>query len=92
MRTARARHIFVKNKILANKLKQQLDAGADFEALAQQHSQCPSGKKGGDLGEFKAGDMVRPFDNVVFKKAMHQVHGPIKTQYGYHLIETLERS
>lgn len=48
--------------------------------------------KGGDLGEFKPGQMVRAFDEVVFKKAVLEVHGPIKTQFGYHLIKTLYRS
>ena len=63
-----------------------------FHELAKKHSLCPSGKKGGDLGEFRAGQMVKPFDDVVFKKPLLEVHGPVKTQFGFHLIKTLYRS
>ena len=90
-KTACARHIIVKNKNQAEQLKKQLDKGADFGELAKKHSQCPSAKSGGNLGEFPQGQMVRAFDNVVFKKALNTVHGPIKTQFGYHLIETIYR-
>ena len=89
---ASAVHILVKTKEEAQKLKQQLAKGADFSKLAKKHSLCPSGKKGGDLGEFKPGQMVKAFDNVVFKKPILEVHGPIKTQFGYHLIKTLYRN
>lgn len=92
MATACARHILVKSKEEAEKLKRQLDKGADFAKLAKAHSKCPSAKKGGDLGEFRAGDMVKAFDQIVFKKALLTVHGPVKTKFGYHLIETIYRS
>ena len=92
MKKACARHIIVKTKKQADDIKQRLDKGEDFAKLARQFSKCPSAKKGGDLGEFTQGTMVRAFDNVVFKKELLTVHGPIKTQYGYHLIETLYRS
>lgn len=88
---ASACHILVKTKEEADKLKAQLDKGASFQALAKKHSTCPSGKKGGDLGEFRRGDMVKAFDNVVFKQEILTVHGPIKTQFGFHLIKTLYR-
>jgi peptidyl-prolyl cis-trans isomerase C len=88
---ASACHILVKTKEEADKIKAQLDKGASFQALAKKHSTCPSGKKGGDLGEFRRGDMVKAFDNVVFKKEILTVHGPIKTQFGFHLIKTLYR-
>ncbi|MDX1676910.1 peptidylprolyl isomerase PpiC [Arsukibacterium sp.] len=87
-----ALHILVKTREEAEKLKQQLARGADFGKLAKQHSLCPSGKKGGDLGEFRKGQMVKAFDDVVFKRAVLEVHGPIKTQFGFHLIKTLYRS
>ncbi|MDX1538264.1 peptidylprolyl isomerase PpiC [Arsukibacterium sp.] len=87
-----ALHILVKTREQAEKLKQQLARGADFGKLAKQHSLCPSGKKGGDLGEFRKGQMVKAFDDVVFKKALLEVHGPVKTQFGFHLIKTLYRS
>lgn len=87
--SASARHILVKTKEQAEKLKAQLDKGADFGTLAKKHSTCPSRKKGGDLGEFQRGDMVKAFDDVVFKKEVLKVHGPVKTKFGFHLIQTL---
>ncbi|NMP31031.1 peptidylprolyl isomerase [Thalassotalea sp. M1531] len=92
MATACARHILVKHKELAEKLKQQLEKGADFGKLAKKHSTCPSGKKGGDLGEFRRGQMVKAFDDVVFKKEVLKIHGPVKTRFGFHLIQTIYRS
>lgn len=91
MPKACARHILVKTKSEAEKLKQQLARGADFGTLAKKHSQCSSAKQGGSLGEFRPGEMVKAFDNVVFKKPILTVHGPIKTQFGFHLIETIYR-
>ncbi len=88
---ARARHILVKNEKSCLELKNQIDTGADFQDLARQHSDCPSGKNGGDLGEFSPGQMVREFDDVVFNKEIGQTHGPIKTQFGFHLIEIVSR-
>ena len=88
---AGACHILVKTEKEAQQLKAQLDKGANFQQLAKKHSMCPSGKKGGDLGEFSPGTMVKAFDNVVFKKEILTVHGPVKTQFGYHLIKTLYR-
>ncbi|WP_027859621.1 peptidylprolyl isomerase [Marinobacterium jannaschii] len=86
-----ARHILVKSREEAEKLKQKIDKGADFAQLAKRHSTCPSKKKGGDLGEFRRGEMVKPFDDVVFKKPVLQVHGPVKTRFGWHLIQTIYR-
>lgn len=88
---ASARHILVKNRSDAEKLKKRINAGEDFAKLAKKYSECPSGKKGGDLGEFRPGQMVKAFDQVVFKKAILEVHGPVKTQFGFHLIQTLYR-
>ncbi|WP_438865334.1 peptidylprolyl isomerase [Neptunicella sp.] len=85
-------HILVKTRQEAEKIKSLLDKGGNFHDLAKKHSLCPSGKKGGDLGEFGPGKMVKAFDNVVFKKPILQVHGPIKTQFGFHLIKTLYRN
>ncbi|MFT7558129.1 MAG: peptidyl-prolyl cis-trans isomerase C [Flavobacteriales bacterium] len=91
MPVACARHILVKSKNEAGKLKAQLTQGVDFGLLAEKHSQCPSSKEGGNLGEFGPGQMVKAFDNVVFKQPILTVHGPIKTQFGFHLIETIYR-
>ncbi len=87
-----ARHILVESETEAQELKRQLESGADFAALAREHSQCPSGEEGGDLGEFGPGEMVREFDNVAFRAALGQTHGPVKTEFGYHLIEILSRN
>jgi len=87
-----ARHILVKTKEEAEALKKQLAGGADFASLAKKYSLCNSAKKGGDLGEFGPGKMLKAFDNVVFKKPVLTVHGPIKTKFGFHLIETIYRT
>ncbi len=92
MPTACARHILVKTKEEAESIKKQLASGKDFGQLAKKYSTCTSAKKGGDLGEFGQGKMVKAFDNVVFKKPVLQVHGPVKTKFGFHLIETIYRS
>ena len=92
MASACALHILVKTEKQAKELKAQLDNGANFGALAKKYSLCPSKKKGGDLGEFRRGQMVKAFDDVVFKRPILKVHGPVKTQFGYHLIKTLYRS
>lgn len=92
MASASALHILVKTEQQASEIKKQLDKGADFSSLAKKHSICPSKKKGGDLGEFRRGQMVKAFDDVVFKKPILKVHGPVKTKFGYHLIKTLYRS
>ncbi|QQD24776.1 peptidylprolyl isomerase [Venatoribacter cucullus] len=92
MPRACARHILVKTRDEAEKIKALLQKGGDFDKLARQYSTCPSGKKGGSLGEFSQGDMVKAFDEVVFKGPLLQVQGPVKTRFGWHLIETIYRS
>ncbi len=92
MSQASARHILVNSEEQCNTLKQQIIDGADFAAVAAEHSQCPSGKQGGELGTFSPGQMVREFDTVVFNEAVGEVHGPVQTQFGYHLIETTSRT
>ena len=88
---AQARHILVEKEDDCTNLKQQIVDGADFAALAREHSKCPSGQQGGDLGEFSPGQMVREFDDVVFSADIGEVQGPVKTQFGYHLLEVLKR-
>ena len=92
MAKARARHILVKTKEACESLKTQIENGADFAALAKRHSQCPSGREGGDLGEFSPGQMVKEFDEVVFKQEVGKTHGPVKTSFGFHLIEITSRT
>ncbi|MCX2496601.1 peptidylprolyl isomerase PpiC [Plesiomonas shigelloides] len=89
---AAAIHILVKTERECLALKKKLDDGADFGKLARQFSTCPSGKRGGDLGEFARGQMVKAFDKAVFSAPLLQVVGPIKTQFGYHLIKVLYKS
>ena len=92
MATATARHLLVDREEKCLDLKQQIVDGADFAALAAENSSCPSGQKGGDLGSFGPGMMVKEFDEVVFNEAVGEVHGPVKTQFGYHLLEVTSRN
>jgi len=86
MPIAMARHILVKTKEEAEKLKQRLANGEDFDQLAKKFSTCPSAKKGGDLGEVKPGQMVKSIDNVIFKRPVNKIQGPIKSKFGFHLV------
>ena len=92
MATAQAKHILVDTEEKCNDLKQQIADGADFADIARDNSSCPSGKTGGDLGEFGPGQMVKEFDEVVFSGEVGVVHGPVKTQFGYHLLEITSRT
>ncbi len=92
MAKARARHILVSTEAACTDLKTQIEGGGDFVALAKEHSTCPSGKQGGDLGEFGPGQMVKEFDAVVFSADLNTVQGPVKTQFGYHLLEVTSRT
>ncbi len=91
MAIAMARHILVKSKDEAGQLKKRLTKGEDFAKLAKQYSTCNSAKRGGDLGEVRPGQMVKAVDNVIFRKPLSTIHGPVKTQFGYHLIEVFFR-
>jgi peptidyl-prolyl cis-trans isomerase C len=92
MASATARHILVDTEEKCNELKQQIADGADFAKIALENSSCPSGKAGGDLGSFNPGQMVPEFDEVCFNGEVGMVHGPVKTQFGYHLLEVTQRS
>lgn len=92
MASAAAIHILVKTEKQALEIKAKLAKGGNFSQLARKFSICPSKKKGGELGEFRKGQMVKAFDDVVFKKEILKVHGPLKTKFGYHLIKTLYRN
>ncbi|GAB5405036.1 MAG: peptidylprolyl isomerase [Aureliella sp.] len=91
MAKASARHILVSTEDQCNQLKSEIEGGADFGAVAKEHSSCPSGQQGGALGEFGPGQMVPEFDKVVFSGDLNTVHGPVKTQFGYHLLEITSR-
>ncbi|MFW8564794.1 peptidylprolyl isomerase [Orrella sp. 11846] len=91
MTQASARHILVETEEQCNQLKTEIENGADFADVAKAHSRCPSGRDGGDLGSFGRGVMVPEFDTVVFSAPVGVVQGPVKTQFGYHLLEVTER-
>ncbi|BCV27778.1 MAG: peptidylprolyl isomerase [Shewanella algae] len=88
---ATARHLLVKTEEECASLKQQIIDGADFAELARKHSACPSGAQGGELGSFGPGMMVREFDEVVFSAPLNEVQGPVKTAFGFHLLEVTSR-
>ena len=92
MARASARHILVDSEEKCLALKQEIEDGKDFAEVAKAHSSCPSGRQGGDLGSFGPGQMVPEFDKVVFSAELNQVQGPVKTQFGYHLLEVTERT
>ena len=94
MPTANARHILVDTQEKCEDLIKQIKGGEDFEKLAKAHSSCPSGQRGGELGDFQKGMMVPEFDAVIFdpNNAVNEVYfQPVKTQFGYHVIEVLNR-
>lgn len=92
MPSAVASHILVSTEAQALTLKQQVTEGQAFADLARQHSQCPSGRDGGSLGQFSQGDMVPEFDQVIFSDLpIGEVSDPVKTQFGYHLIQVHQR-
>lgn len=67
-------------------LKTQIDGGADFGELAKQHSDCPSGAQGGDLGQFGRGQMVGPFETAAFGMGVDETSDVIETDFGYHIV------
>ncbi len=91
MTQASARHILVSTEEECNKLKAEIEAGSDFAQIAKDNSSCPSSRDGGDLGTFGRGQMVKEFDDVVFSAPVNVVQGPVKTQFGYHLLEVTSR-
>ena len=99
----RASHILIKvepqadesQKTAARKkieeIQQRLQKGEDFAALAQEFSQCPSSAKGGDLGYFRRGQMVKPFEEAAFALKPGEVSDVVETKFGYHLIKVIEK-
>ncbi len=98
--TARARHILIsvnedmsdkekdEKMALAKELLNRAKGGEDFAALAKEYSEGPTGSRGGDLGYFERGNMVKAFDDAVFNKMKEgDVYGPVETRYGYHIIK-----
>ena len=91
--TVRAKHILVKEEADCNAILAAIEAGEKtFEAAASESSTCPSGAQGGDLGEFGRGQMVPEFEQAAFAAEIGQAVGPVKTQFGYHLIKVEQKN
>ncbi len=87
----RAAHILVKGQEKATELLGKIKGGEDFAKIAKENSLCPSGKRGGDLGWFGRQQMVREFEKAAFEGEKGQVIGPVKTDFGWHLIKVLDK-
>jgi peptidyl-prolyl cis-trans isomerase C len=81
----KASHILVETLPQVTQLFAEANA-LNFGSLAQQHSKCPSAARGGDLGEFGSGQMVKPFEDATLALAVGEISQPVQTQFGYHLI------
>jgi peptidyl-prolyl cis-trans isomerase C len=87
-----ARHILVSSEDDAKAIKAQLDGGADFATIAKEKSIEPGAKdSGGDLGYFKAGQMVKPFADAAFALKIGEISQPVQTQFGWHIIKVEDR-
>ena len=83
-------HILVKTEKEVNTILERLKKGEKFSAIAKDVSLCPSKKRGGDLGTFARGQMVKEFEKAAFALNKGQISGIVKTQFGYHIIKRLE--
>ena len=90
VKKVQARHILVGKKELAEEVKKKIDDGEEFSNLAEEYSECPSKKRGGDLGGFGKGAMVRPFEVAAFSAEEGEIVGPVKTEFGWHIIYVYE--
>ncbi|MGN5652237.1 peptidylprolyl isomerase PrsA [Bacillus sp. Brlt_9] len=87
----KASHILVKDEATAKKVKEELGQGKSFEELAKQYSEDTGSKeKGGDLGFFGAGKMVKEFEDAAYKLKKDEVSEPVKSQFGYHIIKVTD--
>jgi len=85
--SADASHILVEEEDKAREIYEKIKNGGDFEELAREFSTCPSKEKGGDLGTFTRGQMVKEFEDAVFENEVGTITEPVKTQFGYHIIK-----
>ena len=91
--TVSAKHILVESEEKCNEILASINAGEKtFEEAAKEFSSCPSGQRGGDLGEFGKGQMVKEFEEAAFSAEIVQVVGPVQTQFGYHLIKVEKKN
>jgi len=91
VKEVRAAHILVRGEPKAKEIMEKLKAGESFSELAMQNSECPSKKRGGDLGWFARGKMVREFENAAFAGEKGALVGPVKTQFGWHIIKVIDK-
>ena len=102
--TVHARHVLIKaeekddqktkeaKKAKAEDLQKKIKGGADFASVAKENSDCPSKAKGGDLGTFQRGQMVKPFEDAAFSQEINTVGPVVETKFGYHIIQVLEHN
>jgi len=83
-------HILVKTEQEAKTILERLNRGEKFANIAKEVSLCPSGKRGGDLGTFGRGKMVKEFETAAFSLQKGQISPIVKTKFGYHIIKRLE--
>ncbi len=86
-----AAHVLVDKEDKARDLLSRINAGESFGDIAKRYSSCPSGKKGGDLGWFGRGQMVKEFEDAAFNAQKGATIGPVRTQFGWHLIKVLDQ-
>lgn len=88
-----AKHILMATEEELLSVKEEIESGTKtFEEAAKEYSTCPSGKSGGSLGTFGKGQMVKEFEEASFTGELNTIIGPVKTQFGYHLIWVDDRT
>lgn len=88
-----AKHILVDSEEMCQSILEEIQAGSkSFEDAAKEYSTCPSGQRGGDLGQFGKGQMVKEFEDASFEGEIGVIQGPVKTQFGYHLVLVEDRT
>ena len=91
IKKVRARHILVSTIRDAKMILEKLNEGVSFTTLAKKYSKCPSKKRGGDMGYFERGQMAKPFEDAAFSLKKGEMSGPVRTQFGYHIIKVMSK-
>lgn len=87
----RAAHILVDTESQAKGLKNRIEGGEEFSKMAKQFSKCPSGQRGGDLGYFGRGQMVKEFETAAFNLPKGEISEPVETDFGWHIIKVTDK-